>query len=296
MKVANIIIAHRNPDQLLRLVNQFDGSQFHNFVHIDGRCNINDYKAVAEHPNVTMIYPREKLVWAGYGFVKVALIALRMIRARGNYFYSNLISGMDFPVRPTPEFYHFLLEQHKKGPVEFFEILDLSIWPGRHRFERFHLTDVTIKGRYFTERWINRLFFPKGRAFWGGLTAYGRSAFFTASDKFVDYTLNYIDKNPGLIKFLKTTWSPDEFIFNTIVMNSPFRDKINVRPTVPHTAPHLRYIDWSDGLVSPKVFRENDFERLTRSGMFLARKFDETIDAAILDKLERSISDRNVIS
>jgi hypothetical protein len=283
MKVANIIIAHRNPNQLLRLINQFDSKQFHNFVHIDGRCNINDYKAIVEHPNVTMISPREKLVWAGYGFVKVALVALRMIRKEGNYIYSNLISGMDFPLRPTSEFYQFLVDQHNKGPVEFFEILGLDVWPGRHRFERFHLTDVTIKGRYFAERWINK-FIPK-RKFWGGFVPYGRSAFFTASDKFVDYTLNYIDENPGLIRFLKTTWSPDEFIFNTLIMNSPFKDKINK-----NDLGHLRFIDWSDGLVSPKVFCENDFERLKQSGMFLARKFDEAIDSVILDKLEKSIS------
>lgn len=289
MKIANIIIAHRNPHQLLRLINQFDSKQFHNFVHIDGRCNIKDYKAVVDHPNVTMIMPREKLVWAGYGFVKVALVALRMIRADGNYFYSNLISGMDFPVRPTSELYHYLLDQHKKGPIEFFEILDLSAWPGAHRYQRFHFTDGTFKGRYFAERWINRIFFPRKRKFWGGrMIPYGRSAFFTASDKFVNYVLDFIDANPGLIRYLKTTWSPDEFIFNTLVMNSPFKDKINSH--------HLRYIDWSDGLVSPKVFRENDFERLRQSGMFLARKFDETIDSAIIDKLERSISAPPVIS
>jgi len=281
MKVANIIIAHRNPQQLLRLINQFDSSQFHNFVHIDKRCNISDYKAVAEHPNVTLITPRGKLVWAGYGFVEQTLAALRMIRADGNYFYANLISGMDFPIRPSSELYQFLVEQYNNGPKEFFEILGLDVWPGRHRFERFHLTDVTIKGRYFTERIIN--WFVPTRKFWGGLVPYGRSAFFTASDKFVDYALNYIDRNPGLIRFLKTTWSPDEFIFNTIVMNSPFRDKINSNSLL-----HLRYIDWSDGLVSPRVFRENDFERLRQSGMFLARKFDESIDPAILDKLERS--------
>jgi hypothetical protein len=211
-----------------------------------------------------------------------------MIRADGNYIYSNLISGMDFPLRPTSEFYDFLVDQHKKGPVEFFEILGLDVWPGLHRFERFHFTDGTFKGRYFAERWINK--FIGKRKFWGGLTAYGRSAFFTASDKFVDYVLNYIDENPGLIRFLKTTWSPDEFIFNTLIMNSPFRDKINPPPSVAHAAPHLRYIDWSDGLVSPKVFRENDFERLRQSGMFLGRKFDETVDSVILDKLERSIA------
>ena len=157
MKVANIIIAHKNPDQLLRLINQYNGELFHNFIHIDGRCKIKDYKYIVDHPNVSLVSKREKLVWAGYGFTSVTLRALYQIKEqKEKYFYVNLMSGMDFPIRPTTEFYYFLKTSYDTDQKEFFEILDLSVWPGAHRYKRYHLNNWTIKGRYFTERIINK--------------------------------------------------------------------------------------------------------------------------------------------
>jgi hypothetical protein len=283
MKIANIIIAHKNPGQLLRLINQYNGDLFHNFVHIDARCDLKPFEKVLKHPAVTVLSKRKKLVWAGYGFVAVTLDALHLIKnSSQKFFYINLISGMDFPIKPTVEFYDFLKSSYEHDPREYFEILDLSVWPGAHRYEKFHLTDWTIRGRYLTERIINK--FISKRAFFGGkFKPYGRAAWFTASDHFVNYALQYIENNPGYLKFLKTTWSPDEFIWNTLVMNSPFKDRIS---------PYLRHIDWSEGKVNPKTFRVQDLNVLLQNENFIARKFDESVDKVILDEIEASISSR----
>jgi len=286
MKVANIIIAHKNADQLYRLINQFDQKLYHNFIHIDRRCNIKEYERVIGHPAVTPIVNRRKLVWAGYGFVAVTLEALDIIRSAKNekYFYTNLISGMDFPIKPTIDLYDFLLKNFENERAEFFEILDLSIWPGLHRYERLHLIEMTIKGRYFAERILNSII-PKREFYYGKLKPFGRSAWFTASIDFVGYALDYCQQNPDYLRFLKTTWSPDEFIFNTLIMNSPFKERI---------APHfLRHIDWSEGKVSPRVFTYKDFDMLLETPSYLARKFDCTVDNVIISKLEESNSLRS---
>lgn len=283
MKIANIIIAHKNPNQLHRLVSQFDPELFHTFVHIDGRCDLKPFHQVAELPGVTILPKRRKLVWAGYGFVQVTLDALyRIQQLPEKFFYINLMSGMDFPIKPTSQFYQHLLKVYPER-LEHLEILDLSVWPGRHRFERYHLIEWTIKGRYFTERIINK--FIGKREFYDGMVPYGRAAWFTATDDFMRYCLRYIDENPGFIRFLKTCWSPDEFIWNTLLMNSPFRERL---------APHyLRHIDWSEGKVNPKVLTLADLDTLRNdSSSFIARKFDESIDAQIIAELEKEIADK----
>lgn len=277
MKVANIIVAHKNPNQLKRFVCQYNEEQFHHFIHVDGRCRAGDFAEVAKLPGVTMLPRRRKLVWAGYGFVQVTLDALYAIRKRPEkYFYVNLMSGMDFPIKPTHDFYEYLLASYPDRK-EFFEILDLGVWPGAHRYERYHLTGWTIKGRYFTERIINR--FMEKRAFYGGqLVPYGRAAWFTATEDFIDYGLKFVEQHPDYLSFLKTVWCPDEFIWNTILMNSSFKDRLG-----PH---YLRHIDWSEGNASPKVFRKSDLEALKTTPAFIARKFDETIDNEILTSIE----------
>lgn len=284
MKVANIIIAHKNPHQVERLARQFPADLFHNFIHIDRRSTLASYKKLLNLPNTTVLADRKKLVWAGYGFVDVTLDAIRLAKKSGQrFFYYNLISGMDFPIKPTTEFYHYLRSAYSTNQREFFEILDLCVWPGAHRYKRYHLCDWNIKGRYFLERIINKFVEPR-QFYYGKMVPFGRSAWFTATDDFINYCLNYIENNPGFIRFLKTTWSPDEFIFNTLVMNSPFRE--NLGPN------YLRFIDWSEGLVSPMVFTEKDTATLLSSDRFLARKFDETIDQIVIEKMEEVITQK----
>ena len=284
MKIANIIIAHKNPNQLLRLVNQYDEKLFHNFIHIDGRCNIKEYVNVINQPHVTLLPKRRKIVWSGYSFVKVVLEAFQYVKNKeGRYLYYNVMSGMDFPIQSSTEFYAFLKSAYTTTKNEFFEISDLETWPGKHRYERFHLTNWTIKGRYFTERIIN-WFIPK-RKFWGGLTPYGRSAWFTATDKFVEHALHFVKDNPGYIRFLNTVWNPDEFAFNVMVMNSSFKDRV--------AGHNLRHIDWSEKKVHPKLFRNTDLDALLKSGKFLARKFDESVDKEIIDSLEMVLSNKS---
>jgi hypothetical protein len=283
MKIANIIIAHKNPNQLSRLISQYKGELFHNFVHIDERCDLNGFAQLINHPNVTILQKRRKIRWAGFGFVKVTLDALHLIKnGKEKYFYYNLMSGMDFPIRPTTEFYDFLKTSYHNGCPEYFEILDLSEWSAKHRYELFHLNELTIRGRYFLERIIN-WFVPKRKFYGGKFTPYGRSAWFTASHRFIDYALHFIKENTGYLRFLKTTWSPDEFIFNSLIMNSPFKDKV--------TKQNLRHINWSEGNVHPKIFTDEDFDELILSGKFIARKFDEEINKTIIDRIEAKISE-----
>ncbi|MBX2916021.1 MAG: hypothetical protein KF856_12195 [Cyclobacteriaceae bacterium] len=279
MRVANIVIAHTNPTQVCKLVNQFPADLFHNYVHIDARQHLKAYSSLLKQRNVTLLANRRKLVWAGYGFVQVTLDALNLIKkSKSEFCYINLLSGMDFPIKPVEKFHQYLAKEYSSEQNEFFEILSLDIWPGAHRFERYHLCDWTIKGRYFTERIINKVI-PKRKFYNGKMIPFGRSAWFTATDQFIKYAVEFIDRNPDFIKFLKTTWSPDEFIWNTLIMNSPFQRRVH--------AGNLRYIDWSEGKVSPKVFTQEDLSTLLNVPDFLARKFDERIDNIILQQLEQ---------
>jgi hypothetical protein len=276
-KVANLIVAHKNPAQLVRLVNRFDARLFHNFIHIDGRQSLAAYAELRALPHVTLLEPRRKLNWAGYGFVQVTLEGMATILKHDDHFgYISVMSGQDYPIRASESLYEHV---YGSGGMEFFDVIAVDPdWPvALHRYEGYHFIEWSIRGRYRLEGLINAAM-GKRRFYNGKLRPYGRSAWFTATRDFAAYTLRYMDTHPDFVRFLKTVWSPDEFVFNTLVMNSSFQEK--VAPT------NLRYIDWSEGKVNPKVLTTADFSALRDSGSFLARKFDVTMDAAILDLLD----------
>jgi len=80
MKVANIIIAHKNPNQLLRLINQYDGELFHNFVHIDSKMRFKGISRSGVNPMSVLLPKRKKVVWAGFGTVGVTVDAFQHIK------------------------------------------------------------------------------------------------------------------------------------------------------------------------------------------------------------------------
>ncbi|HZY81975.1 MAG TPA: beta-1,6-N-acetylglucosaminyltransferase [Cyclobacteriaceae bacterium] len=284
MRVANVFVAHKNPDQLYTLVSQFPPELYENWIHLDKRANLDDYKKVLSLPNVRLASRLRKVAWAGVSFIVVTMDMFREIaKCDEKFMYVNLMSGLDFPIKPTADLYQFLKDSKDKPKNQFFHITDVhGEWPAAFRYEKVHFNEWTkMKGRYFTERIVN-MFVPRREYFHGKMVPYGRSAWFTATWEFVDYAIKFFDDNPGYLRFLRTVWCPDELVFSSLVMHSPFRNAI---------APgNLRLIDWSEGKANPKVFRIGDFERVIKSDCYLARKFDADIDSEIIAKLKEFIS------
>ena len=69
----------------------------------------------------------------------------------------------------------------------------------------------------------------------------------------------------------------DELFIQTILGNvKAFADRM-ISPR--------RFIDWSAGLAHPKVLTMFDYQRMIMSDAFFARKFDDSIDKEIIDKI-----------
>lgn len=212
MKVANIIVAHKNPAQLQQLLRQYSADHFQNWVHIDKRIDRKPYDIILAQSNTKFLRKRLKVSWAGNSFVKVVLEAFDEVLQDDSVGYLNVMSGLDFPIKPTNDFYNILATSNGS---EFFDICELSKWPynGKpisDRFERYHLSDWTMKGRYFTERIINAIL-PRRKFYNGKMTPYGRSAWFTCTREFGKYTLEFFREHPDYFRFLQYVWASDEF-------------------------------------------------------------------------------------
>jgi hypothetical protein len=126
-------------------------------------------------------------------------------------------------------------------------------------------------------RWVNRLM-PK-RKLPLGYSHYGGSAWWSLSKECARYCLDFLEAHPGLLNYYKYTWGGDEFIFQTIIMNSPeWRQKV-----VPD---NLRYIDWADKKPSPKTLNRQDIPNMMASGKLFARKFDLALTPGIFREID----------
>jgi hypothetical protein len=95
-----------------------------------------------------------------------------------------------------------------------------------------------------------------------------------------EYVHGFVQRNPH-VRFFEHVFIPDDLFVQTIVVNSPLRETL--------VNDNLRFIDWSEGQ-GPTVLRIEHLPKLIESGKLIARKFDASVDAAILDALDERIA------
>jgi len=279
MKVAHLITAHAAPDQLSRLISRIQHPSADVFVYIDLKTDITPFLPLANRPNVTFINKRIKIYWGEYSQVQSTLIGFKEILASGKkYDFINFISGSDYPVQPIDQFHDFLTQNPDKAFMEFYDIE--SVWKeAKSRISTYHLGAYRIKGIFQFQKILNAV--TPSRKVPLGMTAVGRSSWFTLPIASIRYILEFLEKNPKVDEYFKMVWGSDEIIFQTILYNSPFKDQL--------VNDNLRYIDWSKGGVNPKTLTIEDKDNLLNTNKFFARKFNSAVNNDILDFIDKEI-------
>jgi hypothetical protein len=79
------------------------------------------------------------------------------------------------------------------------------------------------------------------------------------------------------VRFFEHAYVPDEMFFQTLLLNSPLASTI--------VNDDLRLIKWP----GPAILTAADWNDILRSPDLFARKFDENVDASILDSIDRDL-------
>jgi hypothetical protein len=284
MKIAHLILAHKNPEQLERLLNALDHPSFDFYIHLDKKTDAAPFEHLFERPRTFAVHKRASVYWAAYGTIQATINGFEEIMPKG-YDYINVISAQDFPLKPADHIYQYILD--RKGQ-EFITCQSIEAeWSeAASRVNRYHLINWRIPGRYRLENLVNKLL-PK-RRFPLPHKIVGRANWFTLTSEAVDYSLKFLEQHPELIRYYKYCWGADEFIFSTILYNSHFRERIR---------DNFVYVDWSVPKTGhPKILGVEDIELLRGSDKLFARKFDMEKDATILSLLEEWIQKNQLIT
>lgn len=287
MKIAHLILAHTAPDQLARLISVLDGGNASFFVHLDQKADKKAFDFLLKNNRVKLVTRRVKVAWGAYSVVQATINGFREILHSGiEPDYVNLLSGADYPLKSPQEITAFFEANRGKSFVHY-ELVMEQWKEAIPRLTQYHLTDFGFPGKYFFQKWINRLL-PQ-RKMPHGLIPVGRSQWMTLTLEAVRYILDYLDSHAELSSYFKLTWAPEELIFQTILYNSPLKASV--------VNDNLRYIDWTKGAASPRTLAEEDLDKLMRAQALFARKFDMGKYPNVLDKLDKRVqSHRNGIS
>lgn len=290
MRIAYVLLVHKNPQQVARLVRTIwkPGDLVYVNVFRVTPIDKSEWRAAidgGEDVEFSFAYGRAH---ASFGVVSATLDAMDWSLFR-EYAYLVNLSGQCYPIKSRAE-----IDRTLGGSQASFidaRRLPCATWPACADLSRFDHA-------YYPRPAFNRLRLLLGRKpvekstfvriprLWpsllGSTTFYGGSQWFALKREHVAFVQSFLESNRAYRRFFRRTRVPDEHFFQTLLLNSPCREDI-----VPRTLTYSDWRPWGGG--GPRILTMDDFERLRASECLFARKFDSAVDAGILDRIDRDL-------
>lgn len=216
----------------------------------------------------------------------IAIIELlRMALQDEQITYVHVVSGQDILIKNFGEFDKTFsmsnqiymtckeIEETDKSVIKRlkYPILSANLDRGRTRVK-------VLNGMIYL---LQRLFYKERKTLGSFTQIYKGMVWASMPSDAARYAIMYADKNPDFMKALMHTIIPEEFFFQTILMNSEFRENI--------VCNNLRYTDWNYRNGScPAILDETDFYKIKEKNAYFARKIDLGISGKLIDMIENA--------
>ncbi|MXV16707.1 beta-1,6-N-acetylglucosaminyltransferase [Hufsiella ginkgonis] len=289
MRKAYIILVHKNPEQVYKLVKQLDDDRSEFFIHIDIKVNAGAFRNLREFGTKLYFTEREDGRWGGPGIVKATVNALEKVREAGKlYDRVILLSGQDYPLKTNRYIDDFLSNAAHSVFMTTFSALPVAGWDngGLNRIYDYYLG---LKWHHlYLNKGINLLkkvlpFLRKKVPY--DLKVYAGSQWWIIDMYALNYILDYLRDNKRFSRFFRYSLLADEMFFQTILLNAADDRLLN---SIENDNKRLIVIPTGD--MHPTTWKKEDIQLLLASNALFARKFDTEVDPEILRLLDHHIA------
>lgn len=284
---AYIILAHGEFELLSILLASIDDPRNDIYIHIDAKSKGYDLVSLKNSVKYAKvdICSEIKVNWGGYSIAKAYMLLFEMATSTYHSYY-HVISGADLPLLtqneihellsvPEYEYIHFTADPM---PVEFLERVDYY-----HFFQEY--VKYTHVGIFFKILEKTSIFIQKIlriHRFDGSYTLQKGCNWVSLTHECVRYILSQKDFIDNTFKY---SYIADEMFIQTVVVNSPYMERVWKKSYSDDMKDALRFIDWNRGL--PYTFTNEDYDELVGSGCLFARKFSLNKDHEIIMRIAK---------
>ena len=283
MSVAYVVLAHRGPDQLARLVSRLAPAPI--YLHIDRRTD--DHLAAEMASRAASASSRVRLVgrhrsgWGSWGVVEAMVEGIgRALVDRPDHVV--LLTGQDYLLESSTTIDRFSDAHRGTSFLAHHRLPDPVYGPdgGMSRVTNWHLW---LGGR--------RLRVPLGRGVPYGFAPVGGQMQSMLSGELAQWVIGALDQR--LVKFFRHCGIPDELAIPTLAMASPLAPKV--------ANENLWFVRWTLFSKHPEILRRSDFDEMRKAAAegsvvggwgrrkLFARKFDQEVDSSVLDLVDSSL-------
>lgn len=301
-KYIYLILAHKNPQQLFRLVSRLNDNFTHFYIHIDLKSDFKLFEQLKDIENVTLIEKRVNCIWGDFSTIIAMLNLIESALQKNTLGMCIFLSGCDYPIKSKKQIQTFIDNNMNKN---FIDIIDKDkVWfPFNVRTDYYKINFSDKMWDFVTLKGLNRrtlYYFKNGhisflklinillvrRKLKIKIDFFGGSQWWAMNIHTLTKLYSFIIINKKvLFRYFKDSLLPDEFFFQTILNHLKRND-----PTIV-TEGSLTYVNITrKDCKLPVTFCKNDLvELLTQpESKLFARKFEIEVDETILDKIDEN--------
>lgn len=330
MKLCYIILFHKNPGQLFRLVDRLSYKNdplivIHVCKNVSDEIN-QEIKAYYTGNSNVLFSKREYGNWGEFGLVKGALNSFRQaLEKQPDLDYITLMSGAHYPIKSN-QFIDKFLNEHKGKefmyhfplfPDESSKYFQNHPWGSDRQTGRYEYRFIKIGKKRFMapdKRYEDKSLFHLLEIYRNQVRATIKTG--NWKEETITWLLSVLYRSkrkfpPGLVPYGGSDWFTISAEFTKYLLSiqpsDPFY-RLMATSLLPveifyHTllmnSPfkehavnnNLTHIDWSDQGYHPSTLTISDFESLKNSDKLFARKFDPETDEAVLDRIDQELLD-----
>lgn len=264
MNLTYVILAHEDPNQLLRLVNSLLEDNVSFVVHIDKRAKLVDFQVLFDSPEFAKIYfikNRCSSPWGSFSIIQATLNCFKFVlKIMPSTDRIVLLSGKDYPIKSNRYIKSYLEENPFAIYLNHFQI-PYSKWidGGILRFPNYQNISKIIK-LYAGSQWLSLPTFV------------------------LNIIFDFLKLNPNYIAYFKKVSIPAESFFQTLLLNC--EEKIVDQNLVDR---NLHFVKWDYPYLHPTDFDVKHFKQIKKSKSLFARKFTCQHQPEVLDKIDQEL-------
>lgn len=285
MKIAFLILCHKNPTQVNKLITVLNDKDVAFYIHVDKKSNMSINIKKGDNIHLLDDSKRLDIKWGQNQMIHATVNLIESaLKEDTEYDYFWFLSGQDFPIKSIDYIKKYL---DKNRGINYMDIMSKDdklykrfLKRNELKYAKFmpnqDIVSTIIKHLYIliTGGPNKTLLFKRKNK--TGLDFNFGSSWWILNYDCIHSMYNRIMTNKDILKYFDNCLCPDESLFQSLFMSSSYNGTQKEIPIL---------IDWKGQNRHPKTFTINDYDELHNSKYLMARKFDENVDNEIIEKL-----------